>query len=208
MQNDFIDLGKMQPIVEGKQQVVFQHPDHEHRIIKVRRHSRKSHQFRRPASRRLRSFRLWHLELTEYLTAIAQQGHHFDRMPRHFGFMDTSLGPAIVVEKITGQNGRIAPTLETVLETLDDDHATFDALLRDAHALFDDIFRLGLEWKDIGQRNLVVASRPEPHLVVIDGMGKSPLIPLPLLSKWIYARVHAQDKKRLISSMMRFAPHT
>jgi len=208
MQNGIIDLGDVQPIAKGKQQLVFQHPNDENRLIKVRQHSKKSHRFRRPASRRLRSFRLWHLELTEYLTAIAQQGHHFDRMPQNFGFMDTSLGPAIVVEKIAGQDGRLAPTLSSVLETLNDDQVMFDMLLRDAHSLFGDLFKLGLEWKDIGLQNVVVASRPEPHLVIIDGMGKSPLIPLPLLSKWVYARVHTQDERKLIAPMMRFAPQT
>ena len=206
MPNDILNLSDATPLSQGAQQIVYQHPDDPDQLLKVRRKTKKSYRLRRPASRRFRALRLWHLEISEYFAALATLGRHFDRMPRIGGFCDTSLGPAIIVQKIKGNDGQIAPTLAQLLKSPGIDQHLFDILYADAQAMFDEIHAAGVEWKDVGLQNVVVEGGATPHLVIIDGMGKSPLIPLALMNERIYDYNHAKDRQRFLDQMMACAP--
>ncbi len=206
MPDKTINLDGQDPIGAGAQQTVYQHPTAPDQLIKVARPSKKRYEGRRPASRRYRQMRIWHLEMSEYLAAMVRLGHHFDRMPRMYGFCDTSLGPGYVVERITTSSGTLAPELKTVLTALDGDQPRYDALFADANQLFDDLLTAGVEWKDIGLQNALVTGDDVPKLVIIDGIGNTAFLPLTQLSHRAFKMRNQRDRQMFLEKMRPFDP--
>lgn len=206
MPDKIINLDGQEPVGAGAQQTVYQHPTAPDQLIKVARPTKKRYEGRRPASRRYRQMRIWHLEVSEYLTAMARLGHHFDRMPRMYGFCDTSLGPGYVVERIKTPSGALAPELKTVLTALNGDQARYDALFADANQLFDDLLAAGVEWKDIGLQNALVTGDAGPKLVIVDGIGNTAFIPLTQLSRRIFKMRNQRDRQVFLETMRPFDP--
>ncbi len=206
MPDKIIALGGQEPVGAGAQQVVYQPRAAPDQLIKVARPSKKRYEGRRPTSRRYRQMRIWHLEMSEYLAAMVRLGHHFDRMPRMYGFCDTSLGPGYVVERITTSSGTLAPELKTVLTALDGDQPRYDALFADANQLFDDLRAAGVEWKDIGLQNTLVTGDDVLKLVIIDGIGNTAFIPLTQLSHRALKMRNQRDRQMFLEKMRPFDP--
>lgn len=198
MNRNYIDLTDQAPISQGMEQLVFQHPDYPDRIIKVLKPSAKAHSIRRPSVKRFRLLRVWHRELSEYVSALAHTGAHLDRLVRQFGFCDTSLGAGMVMERIEGADGNLAPTLTDAMRSHKDDRAYLDQLYEDANKLFDDLNTGRVEWHDLTAKNVVVAGKDKPHLVVVDGLGAPSLIALTHYSDRIFRYANDAQRKKLL----------
>jgi hypothetical protein len=110
---------------------------------------------------------------------------------RPLGLAVTERGLALIVEKITGPDGSLAPSIKQLLR---------EGGLTDAHrAAIDRFFDVcadnHLVFGDLNAGNLVLAG--DGRFVCIDGIGEKSLIPLHELSRRLNARKLRRVRKRL-----------
>ena len=192
-----IDLTEALPLAEGRDQVIFQHPDYEDRLIKTTKPHIKTRRIKRYSMWRYRHLRGWHRELSEYVAMLARNGAPCDRLAGLFGFCQTSLGPGFVVEKISTPDGSLAPTLKQFLNTPGHSNKTLTQLRGDVIDLFQALETHRIDFHDPHARNVVVTGA-KPLLRIVDGIGSAPLIPMTQFSDWAFRRVAAQGKARLL----------
>ncbi|MBO9477498.1 hypothetical protein J7382_08130 [Shimia sp. R11_0] len=84
-----------------------------------------------------------------------------------FGFVDTDLGPGLICEAIHQKDGQLAPTLKRLLQEHQDASTVID--------LLNDFVSEAYEWNmvanDINLVNLVLSTREQKRLVLVDGLG-------------------------------------
>lgn len=180
-----IGLKSEQPFAQGGNRLCFVDPTDPHRCIKVRRPNFTLEDLRRrkgfphtwlPASR-LDESRREHDILTR---CIRQSGDViFSVLSRHYGFVDTDMGPGLCSELIRDADGRIAIS---VMEYVWENGLT--PTLEDAVNRFEnDWVPLPIPARDILLHNVVaprdIAGNIQ-RLVVIDGLGYSGLLPFSL----------------------------
>ncbi len=103
---------------EGSEKLIFQHPDNPAHLIKVMMpevlRNRDEKNAYRPAKRRFGAYLSWQREIDE-VNAITMR---LNKVPvflqTYHGLCDTSLGLGMVVSKVAGKNGGLAPTLTDV----------------------------------------------------------------------------------------------
>lgn len=198
MTDYFIDLTGVQPLAEGKEQWVYPHPDHADRVVKVLKPLPKPLRFRRPQVKRFKLQRVWYREMSEYIAATGHAGGHVDRLARQFGFRDTSAGFGMVMERINGPDGNLAPTLDDALKAHRKDPDYLRLLRQDMVDLFDTLGKARVDWHDHTVRNLVVAGTDKPHLVVIDGLGTSVLFAFTQFSDFAFRYAHNKHRAKLL----------
>jgi hypothetical protein len=176
-----IEIDPDAALASGRDRLVFQHPRHPDRLIKVMRPRYRAMQARRgfvaPLSPTWRFGELKHLarEVAYYLECQARHPETLRLMPQIHGFQPTSLGLGLVCEKIDDGSGGLAPTLDAAAEARGRDarlRALFDAFvqtLEPGHFVF----------RDVRPKNVVVAA---DRLVVVDGFGDPRPLPLRGLS--------------------------
>ncbi len=206
MSHSVIDLSQTSPVGVGREHIVFQDPHNADRLIKVLRPQPRRKGWQRPSIRRYGLLRVWHLDISEYLTALHRLGRHCEHLARPFGFCETSQGLGFVVERIEGADGRLAPMLRTALSDLNGDQAKFDMLWQAAMTLFDNLRAAGVEWKGMSLNNVVVSAQDNLTLVVIDGLGRVPLVPLTQMSSTLFSIQHSRQKKRFLQKMQALSP--
>ncbi|PJI86376.1 PhoP regulatory network protein YrbL [Yoonia maricola] len=207
MSHSIIDLSQASPVGSGREHLVYQDPHDPQRLIKVLRPQAKRQGLQRPSIRRYGPLRVWHLDISEYLTALNHLGRHCEHLARPYGFCETSEGLGFIVERIAGADGGLAPMLRTVVNQLDGDQATFDVLWKAGLALFDNLHAAGVAWKGMSLNNVVVAGKKEtPTLVVIDGLGETPMIPLVQMSDRVFTLQHNRQKKRFFAQLEARSP--
>lgn len=204
MPADIIDLTGVEPLSAGGEHWIYQHPQFQHQIIKVMKPAKKKHKLRRPAVRRFGQMRVWQREVAEYIASLAHNGVHCDRLVRQFGFCDTSLGPGMLVERLDGPDGKLAPQLHTVLQAEDTPVPFLEALRADAEALFDTLRDIRVDWEDMTPMNALVTGDGSPRLVIIDGLGSPVFFPLTHISDRVF---HAVNERRR-AKMLRWIDNT
>lgn len=177
--------------------MIFPHPTDPDRLIKVANSIKKTRYFKRYAILRYRRLRGWHRELSEYLVMLARNGSHCDRLPRYFGFCDTTLGPGLVVEKITNSDGALAPTLPVFIEQSQTPEV-LKLLKDDLLELFDTLERQRIDFQDNHAFNIVVTGSDKPRLIIVDGIGGSLFIPITHFSDWAFRRKTDQGRRTLL----------
>ncbi|SNY55714.1 PhoP regulatory network protein YrbL [Pseudooceanicola antarcticus] len=206
-----VTLAGQEPLRSGEESLVYQHPRFQDLLLKLPRQDGRAALrmqrpgFKRPLLRRFRHLVSWHLEYSEYLSAVAREGTLPGFVPLHLGICPTDLGPALLVEKICAPGGELAPTLRDLANTgrLD---ASIPELLED---FLENLAASGIVTRDIWPDNLVLAEAPR-RLMLIEGMGcRSALrachIQLPLtqnrqirqcaaLRRWVAERVEPQPR--------------
>ncbi|SLN27085.1 hypothetical protein PSM7751_01019 [Pseudooceanicola marinus] len=202
-----IRLSGQRPLAEGKESIVYQHPEFLNVLLKVpRQQSRHFRAFAKPGLKRYAVWRYrglinWYREYEEYLAAVARSGDLPGFLPRLFGFSRTDLGPAFAVERISGPDGEPAPTLiELARAGRIDDH-----ILRLVDELFDQIAESGLVTQDLHAGNIVWSGDPD-RLVLIEGLGDRVLIRVRVFSKRARLRTLARDKQALLAKLRELSP--
>jgi len=183
------------PLAHGTRRMVFQHPGNPDALVKVLPDRKLALQ--RDAGR----FKSWRRRLgiadsgvrTGYrreLRAIAALRARLGAMPDcvadAYGMVSTDLGPGIVVQKIRGPDGGLAPTLRALLRSEGLTAARRQQIMR----LDGCVRRSQMVLNNLALHNIVVTpdARYGERLVMVDCLGDKALIPVRALSRWLNRR--------------------
>lgn len=193
-----IDLSSMVPLRESRNYKIYQHPTQSDALLKVRVDEvMRDHLIPRFAERRYGKLRQWNREANEYLAALHRGCPEIERLARFMGYAPTSEGPAIVVEKLTGPDGDLAPTVYAEWLATKDDPEARRRLGEDFMELLDDLERGRIIVGDMGYENVVRAEERGGKLTIIDGLGERVLIPLTLFSDYAFRKSIQRRRERL-----------
>ncbi len=193
-----IDLTGQVPLRTSQNYEIFQHPEMDGALLKVRvDEPKRNHLIPRYAEWRYGNLRQWNREANEYLAALHRGCSEIERLAKFMGYAPTSRGPAIVVEKMTGPDGDLAPSLHAEMVAANGDPEVAQKLRADLLELLDDLERGRIIVGDMGIGNIVRAQERGGKLVVIDGLGERVLLPLTLFSDWAFRKSMARRRARM-----------
>ncbi len=193
-----IDLIGQVPLRTSQNYEIFQHPEMDGALLKVRvDEPKRNHLIPRYAEWRYGNLRQWNREANEYLAALHRGCPEIERLAKFMGYAPTSRGPAIVVEKMTGPDGDLAPSLHAEMMAANGDPEVAKKLRADLLELLDDLERGRIIVGDMGIENIVRAQERGGKLVVIDGLGERVLLPLTLFSDWAFRKSMARRRARM-----------
>ncbi len=193
-----IDLTGQVPLRTSQNYEIFQHPEMDGALLKVRvDEPKRNHLIPRYAEWRYGNLRQWNREANEYLAALHRGCPEIERLAKFMGYAPTSRGPAIVVEKMTGPDGDLAPSLHAEMVAANGDADVLRKLRDDLLELLDDLERGRIIVGDMGIGNIVRAQERGGKLVVIDGLGERVLLPLTLFSDWAFHKSMARRRARM-----------
>jgi hypothetical protein len=183
-----VELKAARPLASGAYRDVFQHPGDEGLLIKVikplfaEREARRANWFEKWQG--LGAYKSLLREIEKYLV-LRERGQHDLSFIQHFaGIVETDLGLGMVVRKVRGRDGGLAPTLTEIVRArgLDPD------LVARIGALRDDVIRHHVVFGDISANNIVEAADAEHghRLVIIDGLSDRLWLPVNSLSLTFY----------------------
>ena len=202
-----LDLSGAQVMAQGADRYVFQHPHVPSLLVKViNLEAYAAYLERKPFKRfykrfqRDSAYRVYLDELSEYVTTTTVPSGVWNvPMARVVGLAQTTLGLGQLVEKITDDHGRLAPTLEHIIAR----DGLGPALGARLDAFFDDLIDAHIVISDMSARNIALGRNADgkPGLYLIDGFGVLPLIPLyawsKRLNKWRMRHKYTRWRARL-----------
>ena len=191
MEPDVIPLDPAQALAEGLERVVYAHPGRLDRLLKViRPYAPDTYTRMRMGDITKRLSR--HAYLRPLLKEIAEYNRlrlvhpdlGADFPLAHFaGFAQTSEGLAMVVERVAGTDGGLAPTLADLLDAGSLDDGRLAAL----NAFVGRLYTLDVRAGDLSAPNFVLGRRPgddKDRWVLVDGFGDRHAIPVRSLGGW------------------------
>lgn len=181
-QTNVLNLSDGLPIGRGSERIIYEHPNNPGLLLKIldRSQLRSRKRQARWHTRYLREgeYRLFLTEFSEYIAASARAGGNWREMPIAgvSGVIHTSLGMALVVEKIIGEDGSLAPTLEQIAGT----HGFTIELKHALDAFFQSLADHHIIFNDVGPSNIVYGRNSAGRLgfYLIDGFGLKQCFPL------------------------------
>ena len=198
-----IDLEDKQPLVSGAYRDVYQHPHDDNLLVKVvkplavERYEQRASIY--SSWRGNWQYRNQSREIEEYL-ALRRRGQHTLPFIQHFvGVVDTDFGFGMVVRKVRGRDGELAPT---IMELVERSGLTPEIRGRMADLLAD-VVRNHIVFGDISGKNIVHADDEEHgnRLVIIDGLSDRLLIPVnswsPIVNRVYCERRFARAMRRM-----------
>lgn len=193
-----IDLSNSIPLRASQNYCIYDHPDLDGALLKVRVDKPKSRLFKRYSEFRYGNLRQWAREANEYLAALSRGCPEIWRLAGFLGYAVTSEGPGICVEKMTGPDGNLAPSFAQELQQAPKGSPERAKLLKEMDELLRDLERGRIIVGDISRQNIVRAQERDGQLVVIDGVGERVLLPLTLISQVAFRVQSARRRKRLL----------
>jgi hypothetical protein len=183
-----IQLKDARPLVSGAYRDVYQHPSDSGLLIKVirpiyaERHAMRANWF--DAWFGVGHYKSLLREIEKYLV-LRRRGQHELPFIQHFsGLVETDIGLGMVVAKVRGRDGGLAPTLTEIVRArgLDED------LTARIDALRDDVIGHHVVFGDISANNIVeAADATHAHrLVIIDGLNDRLWLPVNSFSLTFY----------------------
>lgn len=178
-------LGGLEPVAKGRMRLVFRHPLDPSLLIKVIRPEAIEQRWGSgqpwyKKRRRYRQYISFVRECEEYIACCARHGGSVPFAQKITGFVETDFGLGLVMEAALDRGGNLAPTLTALAKGNQIDDAV--------RAELDDFIRRMMESDiivaDLNPANLVRAYTPGQgeHIVLIDGLGLSTILPFKLLS--------------------------
>lgn len=198
---NYLKLRDNDLLLRGNKVLVFAHPSHPRRLIKVI-HPQATGKKRWLASlksnRRQGSFQWLVRTMAEYLTYQCRNKAALDLMPIVYELVQTNYGFGLIVESIRNHDGTLAPTLSDVIQK---EGLTTDLEFM-VNRLCDTLIDHHIIVSDFKGENLLVVENPKGRrrLIVIDGFGERNAIPLSSLSKsWYGVRARKRCRRMLVS---------
>jgi len=198
-----ISLQAAKPLVSGTYRHIYQHPHDDDLLIKVVRKTVVENYPRRrnraDSWRRYGHFKTWLRELREYLELRERGLHELPFIQRFAGMVETDAGLGMVVSKLRGSDGSLAPTLERVVRR----EGLTAPLRADIEMLKAELTAHHITICDVSARNIVQA-RDAVHgdrLVIVDGFGDRLLVPINLYNKTANAWNTARRFQRMIRKL-------
>lgn len=204
-----LNLNNCKPFAQGYNRYCFQHPSNPDRCLKVIRPENIEARYRRqsPVKRILGTARLndnaqelkahGQLAIRQLLRA-GKENTVWSHLPRFYGSVKTSLGPANESELIRCADGSVAPTLESLIRNGD-----LTPKLQEAIHRFETWLKgTRILTRNLLPHNLVVTDRSgQLELFLVDGLGAptipQALAPVPGWSDRYIARKLARFQTRL-----------
>ena len=191
-----IDLSGQEPVAHGRKQSIYVHPDNPEILVKILTEGPEPRRLLpRYSEYRYGSYRPWHREASEYLAVLNRGSTEIERLSRVCGFAPTSKGPALLVEKLTGPDGGLAPTLRDLVRATKPGSGDRERLRAEVEDLLADLYRARIIVGDLHAGNIVRARERGDRLTVIDGLGERTLLPFTQLSETAYRA--AFNRRRL-----------
>jgi len=202
-----LDLDAATPLATGGDRHIFQHPHSPDLLVKVMdMRARAIYLDARPFKRwykqyqRESAYRVYLNEISEYVTTTTRPSGVWQvPMARILGVAQTSLGLGLVVEKITGADGNIAPTVADLAAQGKVDAQFFEQL----DEFFNDLADAHVVLHDISASNIACGRNAEGKqgMYLIDGFGVLPLIPLYAWSKRLNRKRIARKYQEMRQSL-------
>ncbi|MEP2784411.1 MAG: YrbL family protein [Pseudoruegeria sp.] len=195
--NRSIWLNPDEILAQGSGRVIYQHPEEAGALVKVFKPRTKplglSYKCR-PIKRRFLTLKTAYLEYEEYISALARLNEMPSYLPSMMGFVNTNLGLAMVVERVDGPDGNLAPSLHKYLLN----EGLSPSLVSQVNSLVDQLKKHRIVVFDLTARNIVVGACPEngTKLMVVDGLSENTFIRLKSYSRWAFETW--LEKKRTI----------
>jgi len=192
-----LDLAGQAPVAAGQLQQVYAWPGRDDLLVKVVRPGFAEQHWTGLSGWFKRRRRLGVLTnagrtIAEHL-ALRVAGPFPTRHVQEFlGFVETSEGPGVVVRALRGADGKLAPTLRTLVTEKRFTPAAAAALDEFCAWLVTSPIIVG----DLHLSNLVLAedAAGDPRVVIIDGMGEKNALPL---NSWFPALNRANSRARI-----------
>jgi len=214
--SDVLILEGMEPLGRGYLNLVYEHPRFPGSLIKiydpnrisdsgyiVHKKQRRKFKFRR----RIGAYSVLHRELREVLSLHARLRGREVNWPvaRIFGFVETDTGLGILVEKMTGPDGKLAPTVRDLVR-----NGQFSPLhRRKLIEFFDALERFHICVHDVHLKNIVLAADADGgRFVAVDGLGTRAAIPIKDRFRWANAINIRKHKARALAAIDKFLAET
>lgn len=196
-----ISLKAAKPLIAGAYRHIYQHPHDDDLLIKVVRESvvKNRKRSRSDSWRRYGHFKTWLRELREYLELRERGLHELPFIQRFVGMVETDAGLGMVVSKLRGSDGNLAPTLERIVRS----EGLTAPLRARIEMLKAELTRHHITICDVSARNIVRA-RDDIHgdrLVFVDGFGDRLLVPINLYSRTANAWSTARRFQRMMRKL-------
>ena len=172
-------LIEREPLAEGFHRRVYAHPDAADRLVKVMRPDVVASRWNAPGRwykrlARARQYTGYVRELKEYIAVRARSNAPDIPIAPVHGLVDTDLGLGLVVERIRGPGGGLAPTLDARVQR----EGLSADILRELDALLARLLRDGVILGDLHPWNIVWGEDAAgPRFMLIDGFGEKNVIP-------------------------------
>lgn len=184
---EILRLSQAAPIARGSERLVYAHPIDKDRLVKVL--IPQSEQELAPGFRRFSQTYFPGLRLR----ACRKEWNEYQRVTRLKGarvplakldsWIDTDLGPGIVIEKIVDQSGELAPSLRELVT----EKRFGTAELALLNTFLDQMYGIGIRAGDASVKNIVFGYRPNSNTreaLLIDGWGDIHAIPVRSMGRW------------------------
>lgn len=193
-------LRESQPIAQGHKRFVFQHPTDPNLLIKVWQPEVVDERWGRgrPWYRinRYRQYVSLQREISEQLALAVRFPDGVPVLQSLFGIVPTDYGVGVVVEKLKGRDGDLAPSLAQLARSEGDTTRILDKLTQ----FRNELLHYGIIVGKLHDRNLVLAYRgDEERFVMVDGYGEKTAIPIHVWSP----RLNAAHTRRKVDALIR-----
>jgi hypothetical protein len=154
--------------------------------------------------RRFGAYMVFRRELEEYLNLARKFGGERKKLPiaKIFGFVQTSQGLGMIVERVASRDGSLAPTLRRIIQERRFEQKHLDAL----NEFFREATRFHIVLMDCNLGNFVWsdAQDGDPRVICVDGTGEKSPVGLYATSNLLnriklrryQARLHGQIRKQ------------
>jgi hypothetical protein len=194
------------PVARGHKRFIFQHPADPALLVKVMQPDVVEERWgsaNRPwykTSRRYGQYISLRREISEYLAVAVKFPGGVPVLQKLGGIVDTDYGIGVVVEKLVGRDGGLAPTLSTLVRR----SGITPEVLQKIEQFKDELIKYNIVIGKLHAHNLVLAVRGgEERFVAIDGYGETALIPIHTWSARINA-AHTEGRiRRLVRKLHR-----
>ena len=196
---DTINLDQADLIAQGENRLVYQHPAQDHLLIKVPKPNSKderkllTRRINRPALVRYGNLRTMQREQDEYTALLWRNKTIPTFLPRPMGVCGTNFGPGALFEKITDDDGSLAPTVDAICKA----GAATEAFATKLGAFFDLLIDQGCIAPGIHLGNIVVQGGGE-RFYLIDGLGEIVLIK----TQWLSERLRCRNLEKQKAAML------
>ena len=178
-----IELDPDSYISQGGYRLIFEHPSDNTKLIKTVK--KKKHSVQRKFKARAGPYINFSEELCEYIVLRSKDRNVEPLVAPIHGLIETTLGLGLVVERISGPDGRLAPTLKDLIR----EGLVTEDLRKSVDILAKRLAELHVVVNDFTPSNLVL--RPDGEgFCLIDGLGeynvfsKLRVIPFRKMSFW------------------------
>jgi hypothetical protein len=173
-------LRGVEPIAQGNKRFVFQHPNQPNLLIKVWKPDVVEERWggERPwykPTRRYGQYISFQREMSEYLALAVKFPDGVSVLQKLAGIVDTDYGIGVVVEKLVGRDGGLAPNLAALAHR----EGVTPRILGKIDQFQKELLHFGVRVGKLHDRNLVLAMHNgEERFVMVDGYGEKAAIPI------------------------------